>query len=156
RGEEHPIKSHSTFTNCGRSVPEAQKLGCTYDILSNHWVPDKCMDEQAVKWYQADGSWQGFADENRTEVVDVAAMGTTGLYYTSMRDHIVHCAILWKKQFAAFYRERGYYDSLIVDPEHTDHCVDFLIDMTDHGVDFRKIPIKVEVGFAGCWVQNRY
>ncbi|PNS14046.1 hypothetical protein CAC42_6559 [Sphaceloma murrayae] len=150
----HTIKTASHFMSCGRTVEESVRLGCKYDILSNHWVPAPCVDQPAVELYQADGSWYGYADENRTQLVDIETMGTMGLYYTNMRDHIIHCAVLWKKQFRAFYEERGVYDSLILDPKHTDHCADFLIDMTDKGPDFRQIPIKVEVGHAGCWIRD--
>lgn len=113
------------------------------------------MDEGSVKVYQADRSWFGYADENRTQRIDsIEAMGNVEVYYTNMRDHIVHCAALWKKQFKAFFEERIYYDSLILDPQHTYHCADFLVDMTDKGPDFRNIAIKVEVGHAGCWVRE--
>ncbi|KAI1401223.1 hypothetical protein F4819DRAFT_486869 [Hypoxylon fuscum] len=150
------FKTHAHYIRCGKSIAESKSLGCKYDILSNHWVPVPCMDDDSVKMYQADMSWFGFADENRTHLIDsTEAMGSVEVYYTNMRDHIVHCAALWKKQFKAFYEERIYYDSLILDPKHTYHCADFLVDMTDKGPDFRNIPIKVEVGHAGCWIREK-
>ncbi|KAK4243027.1 hypothetical protein C7999DRAFT_18550 [Corynascus novoguineensis] len=152
----HNFKSHARYISCGKSIAESKSLGCKYDILSNHWVPWQCMDDGSVEIYQSDGSWFGFADENRTQLIGSAeGMGSTEVYYTNMRDHIVHCAALWKKQFNAFFEERVYYDSLILDPKHTYHCADFLVDMTDKGPDFRNIPIKVEVGHAGCWVREK-
>ncbi|OTA60730.1 hypothetical protein K449DRAFT_446011 [Hypoxylon sp. EC38] len=150
------FKTHARFISCGRSTAESKSLGCKYDILSNHWVPAPCMDDDSVEMYQTDGSWFGFADRNRTQLIEsTEAMGSIEIYYTNMRDHIVHCAALWKKQFKAFFEERIYYDSLILDPKHTYHCADFLVDMTDKGgPDFRKIPIKVVVGHAGCWIRD--
>lgn len=150
----------SNYLHCGKSVAESKKLGCKYDILSNHFVPALCMDAASVQMYQKmDGdSWFGYVDMNRTRRLDsTEAMGDVagGVYYTNMRDHIVHCAALWKKQFKAFFEERVYYDSLILDPHHTNHCADFLVDMTDRGgVDFKGIAIQVEVGHAGCWVRD--
>lgn len=34
-------------------------------------------------------------------------------YYTSERDHIVHCAMLWRKHFRAFEEERPNFATLI-------------------------------------------
>lgn len=152
----HPISliAGAQYLLCGNSTEEAKNIGCQYDILSNHWVPAPCMDEDAVKEYQSDESWFGYADENRTKILSIDAMSEAPFYYTNMRDHILHCAMLWRKQYRAFFGERRGLDSIIVDEEHTVHCSDFLIRMTEHGPDFSKIPIKVEVGFAGCHLRD--
>ena len=155
-GDAHPspLIAGANYLLCGTSTEEAKALGCKYDILSNHWVPAPCMDEDAVREYQSDGSWFGYADENRTQKLSIDAMSEVPFYFTNMRDHILHCAMLWRKQYRALSEERAGLDSLIVDGEHTVHCSDFLIRMTEHGPDFSKIPIKVEVGFAGCYVRD--
>lgn len=155
-GDVHPspLIAGADYLLCGTSTEEAKALGCKYDILSNHWVPAPCMDEDAVREYQSDGSWFGYADENRTQQLSIDAMSEVPFYFTNMRDHILHCAMLWRKQYRALSGERTRLDSLIVDGEHTVHCSDFLVRMTEHGPDFSKIPIKVEVGFAGCYVRD--
>jgi hypothetical protein len=62
RFEHSNSKTHGNFTSeaklltCGHSTPEAKNLGCQYDILSNHWVPELYMDQEAVKEYQ---TWMG-------------------------------------------------------------------------------------------------
>lgn len=158
--DSHTLDLSSNFTSnaelltCGHSISEAKSLGCRYDILSNHWVPSPCMDQKAVEEYQSDGSWFGFADEKRTEMLDIDAMPEMDYYYTSERDHIVHCAMLWRKQFRAFYEERSHLDTIIGSFDHTMHCSQFLIDMSDRGPDYRKMAIKTFVGQAGCWVRN--
>lgn len=111
--------ANAQLLTCGHSTEEAKSMGCRYDILSNHWIPGVCMDEEAVKEYQMDGSWYGYADRNRTQLLSYESMGDMDFYYTSMRDHIVHCAALWKKQFRAFYVERTNVDTLIGSYEHT-------------------------------------
>ena len=146
-------KAH--LLKCGQSTAEAKSLGCRYDILSNHWIPAPCMDQAAVEEYQSDGSWFGFTDENRTDMIDIATMSEMDFYYTSERDHIVHCAMLWRKQFRAFYEERIYVDTLIGSFDHTMHCSQFLIDMSEKGPDWWNIPIKTFVGHAGCWVRDQ-
>lgn len=74
------------------------------------------------------------------------------LYYTNMRDHIVHCAVLWKRQFTAWKEGWRYLDGVLVDERHTMHCADFLVQMTDKGTNFRQVPISVTVGHEGCHV----
>ena len=150
------VTAGANYLVCGNSTEQAKALGCKYDILSNHWVPAPCMDEDAVREYQSDGSWFGYADGNRRQKLSIDAMSEVPFYFTNMRDHIVHCAMLWRKQYRALSEERAWLDSLIVDGEHTVHCSDFLIRMTEHGPDFSKIPIKVEVGFAGCYVRANH
>lgn len=142
------------YVACGQSTEEAKALGCVYDILSNHWVPSLCMDEEAVDVYKADGTWFGYADENRTQLLTIEDMSMVPFYYTNMRDHVLHCASLWKKQFREFFGQRKALDSMIVDEHHTIHCADFLIRMTQFGPDLREVPIKVEVGYAGCHIRG--
>jgi hypothetical protein len=38
------------------------------------------MDQKAVEEYQNDGSWFGFADEKRTEMIDIDAMSEMDYY----------------------------------------------------------------------------
>ncbi|KAH0425949.1 hypothetical protein CcaCcLH18_10653 [Colletotrichum camelliae] len=147
------MTTNSRLLTCGNSIAEAKSNDCKYDILSNHWVPESCMDMDAVNEYKTDGSWFGFADENRTELLTVDAMSEMEYYYTSERDHIVHCAMLWRKQFWAFFEERVAMDTIIASASHTMHCSQFLMDMSDKGPDYRNMPIKTWVGYAGCWVR---
>ncbi|RDW71569.1 hypothetical protein BP6252_08132 [Coleophoma cylindrospora] len=149
-----PLFQNLQYVHCGRSNADAKALGCRYDILSNHWVPQPCMDQGAVEEYQSDGSWFGFADEDRTQLLSIDAMSEMPVYYTNERDHIVHCAMLWRKQFRAFAEGRGAYDSIIADERHTMHCSEYLINMTDWAIDFRTMPIKVFVGYAGCYLED--
>ena len=152
--ETKTLISGARYLLCGNSTDEAKDVACEYDILSNHWLPAPCMDQEAVREYQSDGSWFGYADEERTRLLSIDAMSEAPFYYTNMRDHILHCAMLWRKQYRAFFEERKGLDSILVDEEHTLHCSDFLVRMTEHGPDFSKIPIKVEVGYAGCHVRG--
>ncbi|KAF7595708.1 hypothetical protein BBP40_005152 [Aspergillus hancockii] len=142
------------YVTCGSNAEEARALGCKYDILSNHWVPAPCMDQDAVDVYKADESWFGYGDENRTQLLTIDEMSALPFYYTNMRDHVLHCASLWKKQYQEFFKQRKALDSLIVDEHHTIHCADFLIRMTQYGPDLAHIPIQVEVGYAGCHIRD--
>lgn len=151
-----PIIPGANFINCGRSVEEAEAGGCEYDILSNHWIPGKCINESAVREYQSDGSWFGYTDANHTKLLNIDALGRTPVYYTNKRDNIIHCSFLWRKQFKAFMEGRKYLDSLVVDKKHMIHCSEILIKMSERGPDFRAMPIEVHVGYAGCHIRSRY
>ena len=151
------LVTNTTFLTCGFSPMEARSLGCQYDILSNHWMPSSCIDEVSIKDYQSDGSWMGYSDENRTQMIDIDTMSNMTFYYTSVRDHIVHCAKLWKKQFRLFFDEGYNLDSVIVDRHHSMHCAEYLVNMTDAasaGVDYWHKSIQVFVGYSGCYVRN--
>jgi hypothetical protein len=148
------LASEIDYLTCGTSLQEAKSKGCLYDILSNHWIPNECADEFSIREYQSDGSWYPYNDENRTELLTREELGDRTFYYTSMRDHIVHCAALWRRQFRALSEGWRYLDSVLTDPEHTMHCSKFLVDMSDYGPDFRTMPIKVFVGHAGCHVRD--
>lgn len=137
---------------CGITPAEAKSKDCVYDILSNHWVPRACMDQEAIEEYQTDGTWFGFANENQTGLLTIDAMSNMEFYYTNERDHIVHCAMLWRKQFRAFSEGRTAMDSIILDSKHTTHCSQFLMDMSDNGPDYRSMPIKTWVGIAACHI----
>lgn len=142
------------YYHCGTSIEEARARDCSYDISTNHYIPTRCVDQASIAEYQEDGSWYGFADANHTELLSIKEMGSRPMYYTNERDHIVHCAMLWRRQFRALKSRRQHLDSLSVDEEHMMHCSKYLIEMTEKGTDFWKIPIEVHVGYAGCHVSE--
>jgi hypothetical protein len=146
--------ANARFLTCGFSIEEAKALGCQYDILVGKWLPRFCIDEKSILDYQSDGSWFGYADEDRTELLSIEQMSEMDFYHTSVRDHIVHCAVLWRKQYQAFFEGRSIMDSMITSREHTHHCSQFLIEMTDAVPEYRTTPIKVFVEAGGCFVKD--
>lgn len=78
-------------------------------------------------------------------------MGSRDHYYTSIRDHVNHCAMLWRKQFWTLFEARRVFDGVIVNTYHTEHCAEFLSDLM--GME-RTEPTLVRVGFSGCWVRG--
>lgn len=58
----HNVTSGSRFVTCGNSAAEAQRMGCRYDMLLNHWVPARCADQEWIDEYQDDDSWTAFAE----------------------------------------------------------------------------------------------
>lgn len=147
------LTPQTQYLTCGKSVQEAKSRGCQYDILTNHWMPNQCSDDFGVKEYQSDGTWLPFGDGNRTKELTVDELGDLPFYYTSMRDHVVHCAMLWKRQFRALSEGWKYVDSITVSAKHTGHCADFLMEKADVPV-YRQTSIKVFVGSSGCHVRD--
>lgn len=147
------FSTHGGYLSCGNSKEEAKASGCEYDILTNHWLPRQCKDAKSISDYQSDGSWMPYGDLARTERLSVAELGEREFYYTSLRDHIVHCAMLWRRQYRAFSEGWKFVDSITADSNHTDHCSGFLMNMADLE-NFRTEPIVVSVGRSGCYVQE--
>lgn len=58
----HNLTSNAHFETCGNSTAEAQRKGCRYDTLLNHWVPAACMDQEWIDEYKDDDSWTAFAE----------------------------------------------------------------------------------------------
>ncbi|KAG4439103.1 hypothetical protein IFR05_005390 [Cadophora sp. M221] len=150
--QRHNITSGSKLIKCGNSTAEAKALNCRYDILLNHWIPSQCWDQDMIDEYKDDDSWAAFYDEELTMPIStVDEMADRDFYWTSARDHINHCAMMWKKQFWAIFEERGAIDSLVAGPGHTDHCAQYLMDAA---VKNFTLSTKVFIGFAGCWIKD--
>jgi hypothetical protein len=146
------ITSRAKLIGCGNSVGEARSLGCKYDILLNSWVPEPCYTKQdMMDEYKDDASWDGFRDKELTQKLTVQEMSESEYYFTSIRDHINHCAMIWMKQFWAFYDQSPTMDTMIASPGHTDHCARFLIEIK---YDTSNESTKNVVKFAGCWIKE--
>ncbi|KAG8160321.1 hypothetical protein KVR01_009857 [Diaporthe batatas] len=147
----HNITSGARYISCGNSTEEARSKGCTYDTLLNAWVPAQCLDQEWIDEYQDDASWTAFSDVNLTEPLRPDMMGERDHYYTSIRDHINHCAMLWRKQFWTLFEGRRVFDAVIANSYHTEHCASFLSELFGSN---RTEPTLVRVGFSGCWVRE--
>lgn len=88
---------------------------------------------------------------NLTEPLRPDAMGERDHYYTSIRDHINHCAMLWRKQFWTLFEGRRVFDAVIANSYHTEHCASFLSELFGSN---RTEPTLVRVGFSGCWIRE--
>ncbi|KAE9582027.1 hypothetical protein CGCF415_v013441 [Colletotrichum fructicola] len=150
-GIRHNVTSGKRLINCGNSTEEAKAQGCKYDILLNHWVPGPCFDKESVDEYRDDNSWGAFSDINMTHRLTIDEMSNRDFYWTSIRDHINHCAIMWRRQFYVLFDERRAMDTVVTSPGHTEHCSQYLMDVTE---GMFKEPTKTMRGFAGCWIKD--
>ncbi|KAK8096136.1 hypothetical protein PG999_014158 [Apiospora kogelbergensis] len=152
-GSPNFLSSVVETLSCGSSLEEAKALGCGYDILMNAWLSPPCLDAVSVADYQKDGSWVGYADTNRTIPIPLAELGDYVEYYTSQRDHVVHCLALWKRQFRALFEGWKYVDPGLTMEKHVGHCVKLLLEKTETPGD-REIPLKVIPFQLSCHVRN--
>ena len=151
------ITTGAKYLICGNSTQEARSHGCRYDVLLNNWVPAPCYDADFVAEYEEDGSSAAFHDVALTQRIEggAEALGELEFYYTSRRDHINHCAMMWRKQFAALFERRATFDSVVANPYHTEHCSQYLLDAPEMAAKGGQVePTKTFVGFAGCWVRD--
>lgn len=150
--QRHNVTSNARLITCGNSTLEARALGCKYDVLLNNWVPEQCVDTEFVEEYKEDRSWAAFADEAMTqELTSIDEMSDRDHYYTSTRDHVNHCVVVWKKQFWTLFEEARAFDSVIMTPYHTDHCTQYLMNVA---METESRATKVTIGFAGCWIKE--
>ncbi|KLU86934.1 hypothetical protein MAPG_05941 [Magnaporthiopsis poae ATCC 64411] len=152
----HNATSGATFVSCGSSTAEAKAKGCRYDMLLNHWVAPACSSREWVDEYADDDTWYGYRDEARTQRIEGGpdALGEVDHYYTSQRDHVNHCVQMWRRQYVALFEGRNI-DEYTASWGHTEHCSQFLLDVTDRFKEYYDIPILVEVGWIGCWVKEK-
>lgn len=150
----HNFTSNAYLVTCGNSIQEAKRMGCKYDVLLNNWIPTQCVDKESTDEYEKAGTWNGFTDENRTQQISsIEAMSEMDFYYTSTKDRLNHCSMLWKKQFHVLFEERPSIDAIIASWAQTEHCSQFLTEIGDKIATVWDDPIKTEVGWAGCWVR---
>lgn len=153
------MTSNAHLLHCGTTPSEARLRNCKYDILLNNWVPSPCFTQEFIddyideNNYSATNGWGGYADEHLTQPLSLQQMSEGPFYWTSLRDHVTHCAVMWKKQFATMfeYEGKGVVDTVLASAGHTDHCAQFLMDF---GTKNWTGATKTEMGFAGCWVRD--
>lgn len=150
----HNVTSHAHLIDCGNTPAEARAKKCVYDILLNAWVPEPCFEQEFIDEYTDDLSWGAYTDDTMTTRLTVEQMGDVDHYYTSMRDHVNHCAMIWRKQFWALFEERSAFDAIMASPGHTDHCAQYLMDAIEVARVDPKATTKVMVGYTGCWIRD--
>lgn len=119
-----------TTLSCGNSTAEAEEKGCTYDPLSACWLHQECpRDYSDVFATFNDGKpFIYYYDEAAThQMKDYAEVGhnENGYYWTSVREHLVHCLYLLRRGHDVHMRGDRL-DSMLADIDHVDHCTNFL------------------------------
>jgi hypothetical protein len=144
--------------DCGHSTDEARALGCQFDVLAYHWIPQLCFDNETNNEYQKKGSWLGYSDKEGTDILDLAGMSerTDLPYYTSAREHVSHCAYTWRRQYKLFAKGGLYMDFNSLSYNHTIHCTEILMKYAEADPkDYDEIGAsRTTVGFSTCEVES--
>ena len=156
--------------HCGNSTREAREQGCVYDVLTNMWVPEPCWDKEGTEEYMRTAPWQGYDTQDATRRLTLEEMServghdrlaadlTSPPYWTPLREHVIHCALMWQRQHRGYMSgkwKRLDFHSLSY--QHTVHCSRSLVHMAGAGDKMPdpldKVAIRTWVGFSECDVE---
>lgn len=162
-----PITKH---LHCGNSTAEARSRGCVFDVLTNMWVPEPCWDREGTEEFMSTAPWQGYdmQDAKRQLTLDemservghdrLAPDPTLPPYWTPLREHVIHCALMWQRQHRGFMSGKSKeLDFHSLSYQHTVHCSRSLVHMAGAGDEapdpLDKVAIRTWVGFSECDVE---
>lgn len=121
-----------TTLSCGNSTTEAEERGCTYDPLSTCWLHKECPHDYSHEFatFNNGKPFVYYYDEMATHrMKDYTEVGhnENGYYWTSVREHLVHCLYLLRRGHDVHMRGDRL-DTMLSDIDHVDHCTNFLAD----------------------------
>lgn len=122
------INENSPPLDCGRNVDEAKAAGCIFDVMSFHWVPPQCYDEEITEGFLAARDWHWYTKYHGNES-DIIPFETIregqASAWVPWEYHPVHCTFQWRKMHRAFAAGMPL-DSALANYNHTLHCQDML------------------------------
>jgi hypothetical protein len=162
-----PITKH---LHCGNSTEEARTQGCVFDVLTNMWVPEPCWDKEGTEEYMRTAPWQGYDTQDAKRQLTLEEMServghdrlapdlTSPPYWTPLREHVIHCALMWQRQHRGFLSGKSKkLDFHSLSYQHTVHCSSSLVHMAGAGDEMPdpldKIAIRTWVGFSECDIE---
>ena len=109
--------------SCGNSSREALSLGCSFDVMTFAWLPDRCFDKELVDDFLALKDWNWYLDVGGQQTADSASVvaGAYDKVYVKNEYHMYHCTYMWKKMHRATLAGKVL-DGYIGDMHHTAHC----------------------------------
>ncbi|KAE8141620.1 hypothetical protein BDV38DRAFT_278974 [Aspergillus pseudotamarii] len=137
-----------TRLSCGNSTDEAESLGCTYDPLSACWLHQECPHDYVKEFTEFNNGkpFIYYYDQEMTRQMkdyDEVGRNVNGFYWTSNREHLVHCLYLLRRAHDVHMRGDRL-DTMLADQEHTDHCTNMLANWLR-----RRDPALDELGTQG-------
>ena len=137
--------------HCGKSIAEAKAHGCDFEVLSGAWMPKACQDDDLNEEFRA-MNWTYWADSDKRVVIPEEKLaereGEEGVYYTTQRWHVTHCAFQWRKLHKAWEtgKEVEMGEHALGSMDHTLHCGSLYTDE----VDLDSIQTRITVEFFDC------
>ncbi|KAI1117703.1 hypothetical protein F5Y14DRAFT_401573 [Nemania sp. NC0429] len=134
---------------CGKSVEEARRTGCSFDVLTKTWLPAACPRHYEQEFLQFPSTrnmtdWKYWSDAAATKEITDEEMaliaqfrpGPKPLWVSTMRMHLAHCAFgLMRRSVSMDAGERV--DLAMAPLSHAKHCIEMLFDaaMLAPGID---------------------
>ncbi|KAH7139069.1 hypothetical protein B0J11DRAFT_575003 [Dendryphion nanum] len=143
-----PAPRKTKHLHCGNSTTQARALNCTFDVLTNMWVPIPCYDAPTTTEYMSSAPWRGYSSSSATHLLTLDEMServghsllgadpdpSTPPYWTPLREHVIHCALMWQRQHRGYLEGKGaMLDFHARSWEHTVHCSRSLVHMAGAG-----------------------
>ena len=164
------IQPTTKYLHCGNSTAEARARDCVFDVLTNMWVPKQCWDREGTDEYMRMAPWQGYDTQEATRRLTLEEMServgkdrlapdpTSPPYWTPLREHVIHCALMWQRQHRGFMNgESKKLDFHSLNYQHTLHCSRSLMHMAGAGDEvpdpLDKVAVRTWVGFSDCYVE---
>ncbi len=150
--------TRTEILHCGNSTSEARSLGCLYDPLTALWMPEPCIDWDAIEAYKRAVNWHGYRDTQGSERLSIEEMSEIvepAFYYTTAREHVVHCALMWQKQHKGFAQGGLYMDDSSLNYRHTLHCSMVLMKFAEQDPKhLERFITENTAGFSRCLVEK--
>ena len=156
--ETLPAPPRKKWLTCGNSTEDAKALGCEFDPLTVAWIPKPCFDREVSQEFMADYPWRAYSDKTSSEIIDKSQMGeytAPKYYYTSAREHAVHCLFAMEKLHKAYQRHGNglYLDSESTKLMHTKHCLGVVKKAIDRDpLTLEKLETRNTVALTTCEV----
>ena len=137
---------------CGNSSREALSLGCSFDVMTFAWLPDRCFDKELVDDFLALKDWNWYLDVRGQQIADSASVvaGAYDAVYVTNEYHMYHCTYMWRKMHRATLAGKVL-DGYIGDMHHTAHCGMHLMDRS-RALD--KIDTLARTKYVECPLQQ--
>ncbi|USP80820.1 hypothetical protein yc1106_08094 [Curvularia clavata] len=140
--------------HCGTNSTTARELNCTYDVLSNIWVPNPCLDHKNLNDFKRLAKWQAWETREAKRLLTEDEMGDVvapNTYFTEIREHMVHCALMWRRLHRGYQEDQKYLDLHVRALTHTRHCSQLMIDYLEKPRSVMNLTVsQTTPGFSVC------
>ena len=126
--------------NCGSTFATARAANCSFDLLSNSWMPTSCYDSETDlefrSWVMHPNRTHGaspyFTSSSlspSTHIPDITTLSSmTGLWlWTTEEEHIGHC-IFWARRIHRALEGTFRWSKGVENMKHTFHCAYEVLD----------------------------
>jgi hypothetical protein len=126
--------------SCGSTVSSARAANCSFDLLSNSWIPSTCYDSETDTEFRSwithpnrtHGAWPYFTSKSlspSTHIHDEAALSSMpGVWlWSTQEQHIGHC-IFWAKRVHRTLQGSVGPSRSVQNMKHSFHCANEVLE----------------------------